>query len=596
LEHVSLAVALMLLAASLCQWLAWRVRLPAILFLLLAGFLAGPVTGLLDPDALLGDLLMPTVSLSVAVILFEGSLTLDLREIRGVGQVVQRMITVGALITWCVVAVATEWIFGFGWQMSALFGAIVIVTGPTVIMPMLRTVRPNRKLANILRWEGIAIDPIGALLAVVTFEFILASSGDEALGSVLLLFLKAVAAGTLIGIASGFALGWILSRNLMPEYLHNLATLSLVLVTFTLSNAITHESGLLAVTAMGMWLANRPDLDVHPILNFKEHLSLLLISALFILLAARIDLEQLQAVGWQALMLFAVLQFVARPAKILVCTLGQDVSWPERGLLAWIAPRGIVAAAISALFAERLVAEGHPSASLLVPLTFIMIIGTVVLQSATARPLARLLGVAEPSPRGFLIVGANPFSRALAGALQQHGFRCVIADTNWDDLRQARMDGLETYYGNPASDHAEAHLDLSGIGGLLALSRARHLNYVSAVHFQNEFGGHRVYAVTAPADKKARGKMKASDSYIGNRLFGDSVSYADLVSAVLRGRKVTSTTLTEEFSWEAYLNKYGAERTPLFLIDRSGLIHPFVEGEDRAPGKGAEIIALERET
>jgi hypothetical protein len=346
---------------------------------------------------------------------------------------------------------------------------------------------------------------------------------------------------------------------------------------------------------MGMWMANRPEVDIHPILNFKEHLSLLLISVLFILLAARIDLAQLQAVGWQALLLFGVLQFLARPAKILVCTFGQDVSWKERGLLAWIAPRGIVAAAISALFSERLVAEGYPEAALLVPLTFIMIIGTVVLQSATARPLARALGVAEPSPRGFLIVGANPFSRALAAALAAHEFRCVIADTNWEDLRQARMEGLETYYGNPASEHAESHLDLSGIGGLLALSRARHLNYVSSVHFQNEFGKNRVYAIAAPADKKARGKMKASQAYIGNRLFGDDVSYADLVSAVMRGRKVTSTTLTDEFTWEAYQNRYGDERTPLFMIDRTGLIEPFTEGGALNPGKGAEIIALERE-
>jgi NhaP-type Na+/H+ or K+/H+ antiporter len=595
MEDIGLAIALILLVASLCQWLAWRVRLPAILFLLLAGMLAGPVFGVLDPDALLGDFLMPTVSLSVAIILFEGSLTLDFREIRGFSQVVQRMITVGALITWLVVAVGTRMVFGFSWEISALFGAVVIVTGPTVIVPMLRTVRPNRKLANILRWEGIAIDPVGALMAVLTFEFILAATMQAALGDVVLLFLQAVLAGSLIGVVAGIALGWILSRNLMPEYLHNLATLSLVLLAFTISNAITHESGLLAVTVMGMWLANRREVDIHPILNFKEHLSLLLISVLFILLAARIDLAQLQSLGWQALVLLGVLQFVARPAKILVSTLGQDVSWRERALLAWIAPRGIVAAAISAIFAERLLARGYTEAALLVPLTFTMIIGTVLLQSATARPLARLLRVAEPSPRGFLIVGSNHFSRALALALQEHDFRCVIADTNWDDLRPARMAGLETYYGNPASEHAEAHLDLSGIGGLLALSRQRHLNYVAAVHFRNEFGGQRIHTVTAPADEKVTGKRRAADTYAGNRLFGEDVSYADLVSAVMRGRKVTSTTLSSEFSWESYQHEYGRERMPLFVIDRQGFIQPFTVEAELHPGKGAEIIALERE-
>ncbi|MFV0278193.1 MAG: cation:proton antiporter, partial [Parahaliea sp.] len=173
---IELTLALVLLVATLCQWLAWRVRLPAILFLLLSGLVLGPVSGWLNPDELLGDLLMPMVSLSVAIILFEGSLTLDIAEIRGVSQVVQRLISVGALVTWVIVATATHYIFDFSWQVSALFGAIVIVTGPTVIVPMLRSVRPTRKVANILRWEGIAIDPVGALMAVMTYEFILASS------------------------------------------------------------------------------------------------------------------------------------------------------------------------------------------------------------------------------------------------------------------------------------------------------------------------------------------------------------------------------------------------------------------------------------
>ncbi len=595
MDNIALTVALALLVASLCQWLAWRMRLPAIVFLLVAGLVAGPVTGILDPDALLGDFLMPTVSLSVAIILFEGALTLDFREIRGVGVVVQRMITIGALVTWVIVATATRYIFEFSWQMSALFGAIVIVTGPTVISPMLRTVRPNRKIANILRWEGIAIDPIGALLAVMTFEFVLASASEDAFTSALALFLKALVSGSVLGIAAGYVLGKILARNLLPEYLHNLATLSLVLVTFTASNAITHESGLLAVTAMGMWLANRAEVDIRAILNFKEHLSLLLISILFILLAARIDLDALLAVGWQALILLAVLQFIARPAKVLVSTFGQDVSLRERALLSWIAPRGIVAAAISAIFAERLIMEGYKGAELLVPLTFSMIIGTVLLQSATARVLGKLLGVVEPSPRGFLIVGANPFSRALAESLKEHDFRCVIADTNYDDLRQARMAGLETYYGNPASEHAENQLDLAGIGGLLALSRQRHLNYVAAVHYRNEFGKQRVYAVTPPADENASKKMKAAKSYIGNKLFGDNIKYSDLVSAVLRGRRVTSTSLTEEFSWEDYQHKYSESRTPLFLIDRQGLIQPFTDDGDVEPGKGCDVIALEQE-
>lgn len=595
MAHIELVIALVLVVAMLCQWLAWRVKLPAILFLLLTGLIAGPVTGLLDPDAMFGDLLMPMVSLSVAIILFEGSLTLDLQEIKTTGRVVRRMITIGALVTWVIVAVATHALFDFSWQVSALFGAIVIVTGPTVIVPMLRAVRPTRKIADILRWEGIAIDPIGALMAVMTYEFILASVQNLPFSHVLLLFFQTVLVGGLFGIAAGIALGVLLQKNLIPEYLQNLATLSLVLIAFTGSNAIEHESGLIAVTVMGMWLANRPEVDIHPILNFKEHLSLLLISILFIFLAARIDLNQMMDLFWPALSLLLVLQFVARPAKILVSTLGLDVSWPERGLLAWIAPRGIVAAAISAIFADKLVAVGYEEAALLVPLTFFMIIGTVVLQSGTAGFLAKWLGVAAPSPRGFLIVGANAFSRAVATELLKYDFRCVLADSNWNNIRQARMDGLETFYGNPVSEHADIHIDLSGIGGLLAMSRQRHVNAIAAVHFRADFGAERIFSLVAASDLNKSDKHKAGDNYQGGKLFGEDVTYFELVNKVAKGHELKSTSLTDEFDWATYQTNYEHSRLPLFMIDAKGRAMPFTAEQSLSPEAGSIIIALEVE-
>lgn len=592
MPHLELSLALVLVIATLCQWLAWRVRLPAILFLLLAGLVAGPVSGWLQPDRVFGDLLMPLVSLSVAIILFEGSLTLDFKEIRGVGRVVQRMITVGALVTWVIVAAATHFIFDFSWQISALFGAVVIVTGPTVIVPMLRSVRPTRKIANILRWEGIAIDPIGALMAVMTYEFILVSTDQPALGHVLLLFLQTLAVGTVSGIIAGFALGRLLSRDWLPEYLHNIATLSLVLLSFSAANAAAHESGLLAVTVMGMWLANKRDVDIHPILNFKEHLSLLLISVLFVILAARIDLGQLAEIGWKALLLLAVIQLVARPAKVLVSTLGLDVNWRERGLLAWIAPRGIVAAAISALFAENLVALGYSEAVLLVPLTFTVIIGTVVLQSATARPLARLLKVNEPSPRGFLIVGASAFSRAVAQALKEQDFRCVLADSSREDIRAARMAGLETYFGNPVSEHAEIHLDLSGIGGLLAMSRQRYVNVIAAIHYRQDFGVRRIFRLASDIAMRKAEKHQVTQGYQGSQLFGEDVTYGEVMTRINRGWEIRSTRLTEEFGWEQYRAKNGEDCLPLFVIDGKGWVTPFTAGGDLKPAAGCTVLAL----
>ena len=463
-------------AALACQWLAWRLKLPAILFLLLTGILAGPVLGWLDPQEMFGPLLMPLVSLAVALILFEGSLTLHLSEWKEIGSVVHRLVTVGALSTWAVITLATHWLLGFDWMLALLFGTLTLVTGPTVIVPMLRVVRPKASIANILRWEGIVIDPIGALLAVVVYSFIIARAAGDGLSHSLLTFGGVILCGSLFGIAGGWVLGQIMRRQWLPEYLHNLATLAGVLGIFIAANQVMHESGLLAVTLMGMWMANMKGVDVRHILHFKENLSVLLISGLFILLAARLDLNALIALGPFVLILLLIIQFIARPLNVALSTFGSGLNWRERALLAWIAPRGIVAAAVSAIFAIRLDEAGHEGALLLVPLTFAVIIGTVVLQSATARPLARLLKVAEPAPSGFLIVGANGPARALGKALQQLGSRVLLTDSSWENIRASRMEGLPTYFGNPASQHAESHLDLVGLGHLLALSPSGELN------------------------------------------------------------------------------------------------------------------------
>ncbi len=300
-------------AALLSQWLAWRLRLPAILFLLLSGIVAGPLLGWLDPDEMFGPLLFPLVSLAVALILFEGSLTLHFSEWKEIGTVVHRMVTIGALSTWGVIALAAHYLLDFSWEMALLFGTLTLVTGPTVIVPMLRVVRPKAAVANILRWEGIVIDPIGALLAVVVYSFIISSGeGDGWLHS-LQTFGGVILCGSLFGILGGWALGVVLRRHWLPDYLHNLATLAAVLGVFIASNRVMHESGLLAVTLMGMGLANMKGVDVRQILHFKENLSVLLISGLFILLAARLDINALLGLGPAALLVLLLIQFVARP-------------------------------------------------------------------------------------------------------------------------------------------------------------------------------------------------------------------------------------------------------------------------------------------
>ncbi len=573
-----------------CQWIAWRLKLPAILFLLLAGIIAGPALNWLKPDELFGNLLHPFISLAVAIILFEGGMTLKLEDIKGLEKVVRRLVTVGLLVTWLIITVATHWLIGFSWELSFLFGALVVVTGPTVIIPMLRTVRPNAKIANILRWEGIVIDPIGALLAVLVFEFIISSSHEQIWQHVLLTFGGIIATGLLTGITAGYILGLILRHYLLPEYLHNLASLALIFASFTLANHITEESGLLAVTIMGMWLANLKQVHIEDILNFKEHLTVLLISGLFIILAARIEFDQIVVLGWSAVAILAVIQFVARPAKVLVATYDSSLKWQEKVLLSWIAPRGIVAAAVSAIFALRLEKQGIENAQLIVPLTFIVIVGTVVLQSTTAGWFARKLKVAEPDSNGLLIIGANPLARKIALALKNLGIRTLLVDRNWSSIKTARMDGLETYYGSPISEHAEQYLDLTGLGRMLALSPQSALNALSAIRYRSEFGRDAVY--TLPDSGEISEKEMISPAHRGHLLFQPDASYSKLASLISKGAEVKATLLTEDFSFEDYMAQPDKQIIPMFILDEKNKLEIFTIDNNLQPKPGSQVVGL----
>ena len=575
-----------------CQWLAWWAKLPAILFLLLVGILAGPVTHVLDPDSMFGSLLFPIVSLSVSVILFEGALTLRFEDIRGLATVVRNLVSIGALVTWLLTSFAARLLLHFPWQLALLFGAIVVVSGPTVVVPMLRTVRPTARIANILRWEGIVIDPLGALLAVLVFDFIVSSQQGGAASAVALAFARIVGTGLGVGLAAGFLLGHALRRHWVPEYLRNVTTLTLVFAVFAIADHLGHESGLLAVTVMGMTMANLKDSQIEDILDFKESLSLLLISGLFIILAARLQFTQFSQLGWRALGVLLALMLIARPAAVALCTVRSGLSWREKTLLAWIAPRGIVAAAVSALFSLRLGGFVQSDAQLIVPLTFLVIVGTVVLQSLTAGPLARWLRVADPEPRGVLIVGANVVGRAIGKALKERGFDVLVTDSSWENTSAARMDGLRTYFGNAISEHADRHLDLVGIGRMLAVSTRETLNALACQRFKTEFGAAAVYELQTSAEKVKADKHKIATKRRGYKLFGSAITYARLASALSRGAEIRATHLGENFDFAAFIEKHRERAVPLFAIDKKDRLHVFVADGNLKPEVDWIVLSL----
>lgn len=596
-EDLLIKLAVIGVLGSLAQWFSWWVKLPSILFLLLLGFIVGPITGFLNPDEVFGDLLFPIVSLAVSVILFEGALTLNFKQIKGLQSVIRRLVSSGLIACWLLIAVATHYLIDFDWQLSFLFGALVVVTGPTVIVPMLRTVRVNAKISNILRWEGIIIDPIGALLAVLVFNFIISNQGGgNDFSQVFMVFSMLIVVGCLLGVIAGQALGLVLRHHWLPEYLHNIVTLTLVFGVFALSNHLEHESGLLAVTVMGIWLANMKNVHIEEILNFKESLSILLISGLFIILASRIDLEQIKSLGWMPIGIFLMIQLFARPIKVWISTIGSNLQWQEKVMVSWIAPRGIVAAAVSALFAIKLEAINYPNANLLVSLTFIIIITTVVVQSATARPLAKLLGVAEPESIGLLIVGANPVAQAIAKSLHDQNVNFIIADSYWKHIKQARMEGFKTYYGNPVSKHADQHLNLIGVGHLIGLSMNRHINTLSAQKYASEFGKQNIFTLKPSEDKnKDSEKHLSSIDFRGSLLFGGK-TYAQLASHLAAGAVVKSTLITEEFTFKMYCEKHGSHVVPLFAISpKSKQIKVFYQDNEFAVPKQWVVIGLFKE-
>lgn len=563
-----LAIAGIIGLGMFAQWFAWRIRIPAILPLLLIGFFIGPVFQLLKPSELIStDFLFPAVSLAVGLILFEGGMTLRLPEIQEVRSVVRRLISVGAIVTWLAATAASHWITGLELPLAFLFGALIIVTGPTVIGPLIRNVRPTTKIANILKWEGILIDPVGALIAVLVFEYLLISSPANAIGHTALIMFQVILVGSLVGAIGGWFLAFILRRHFVPDYLVNLVALALVFVTFAISNELAHESGLLATTIMGMIVANRKVPNQEELLSFKETLSVLFISMLFIVLAANIRLEALlDALSWRSLLLVIVIMVVIRPLNIFISSVGSSLSLREKLFLSWIAPRGIVAASVSSLFAFELAHAGvYENAETVEALVFIVIVGTVVLNSLTAKPLAQLLKVAEPDPQGFVILGAHPFARNIASFLKAEGFTTLLADTNWTNVATARVDGLNAYYGSLLSNNSDEEVNYSGIGRLLALTSNDEANALTASKYARDFGSQEVYQLQSKHGTNER--RQVGEEQRGRPLFSEEASYANLSNLFSHNAKIKKTDITEQYGLQDIEKQYGSNYIPMFVIN-----------------------------
>ena len=543
------------------QWIAWKIKIPAILPLILIGLAVGPLSTLY-PEGFRyedgsqwiqpmweaqkgffpGDSLFYFVSLAIGIILFEGGLTLKMSEIKKVGGVIVKLISLGSIVTFFGAGLAAHYVLGLNWQVSFLFSGLIIVTGPTVITPILRNIPLRKDVSAVLKWEGILIDPIGALVAVLVFGFIsvnipvqgleeAVSQSHDTGGSytkhALLEFGKIIVIGFAFGLAGGFAMYHAVKRKAIPHYLLNVASLSMVLLIFVLSDLFAHESGLLAVVVMGMYLGNSDLPNLKELLYFKESLSVLLISILFILLSANISIDDLLLIyNWETAILFAVVIFVVRPLGVFLSTTNSGLSINEKLFISWVGPRGIVAAGIASLFGTKLVEMGVPGAQYITPLVFGLVLVTVLLNATTARMVASLLGVFLKKSEGIMIIGGSRVSRLIAAYLQKNDRHVVLVDSNRANVEKAKELGLDALSANIYNDDLSDNIELSDMGYLLAMTANDAINRQAMAKFENDFGENGTYRLITTEELK-NNKTNQSDLFCSTHDYGELTRVAE---------------------------------------------------------------------
>jgi len=570
------------------QWISWYFKIPSILLLLVFGFLIGPISGLLNPDEIFGDLLFPFVSISVAIILFEGGLSLKLNELRPVLGIVRNLITIGTIVTWGLVTLAAYFLIHLSIGLSLLLGAILVVTGPTVIMPLLRLVKPKGNINSILKWEGIVNDPIGAILALLVFETIIATGLKEATLTAILVVLKTVVVSSIIAFSGAMLLVVLIKKNYIPDYLQNPATLATLVLVFASSNTIQSESGLFAVTIMGIYLANQKQVVVEHIIEFKENIGILLLSALFIVLAARLRPSDLELINSGTIYFIVTLILVIRPATIFFSTIGSHINWKEKFYLSWMAPRGIVAAAVASIFSLELLHNGIEEANVLVPIMFTVIVATILIYGLSAIPLAKLLKLSDPNPQGIVIVGINRLSIEINKILAQFEIRVLLVDTNWDKVTNARQSGIETCFGSIVSEKTLKNINLDGIGRFIALTSNKGINSLASIYFSKLFDSANVYQINnAPKHNQQMIKELRGHFFSSERLTFTDLEHFES-SLIVKANKITA-----EFTFDGLVAKHNSKFLhPLFIVDVENNLTIYSEKYSKIPQEGETLISL----
>jgi NhaP-type Na+/H+ or K+/H+ antiporter len=570
------------------QWAAWRLRMPAIVLMLLAGLLVGPVLGLFDPERDIGPLMGPMISVAVAIILFEGGMTLSLHSLRGAAEGVKRLVFVGAPLGWLLSTLALRYVAGLDWASSAVFGGIMIVTGPTVIAPLLRQARLSRRPAQLLQWEAIVNDPIGALAAVLAFEVVLVLQAAETMGDAAWDIVRGVAVASVLGAAAGWTISEGFRRAYVPEYMKVPVLFAVLLGVFALSDYVLHESGLLAVTVMGIWIANADLPSYTELRRFKEHATILLVSGVFILLAANMDFETLSLLDWRAGLFVLAVILLVRPVTVLLSLAGTSLPMKERLLVGLTAPRGVVLVAVAGLFGERLVAEGIENAALLTPMAFALVAATVVLHGFSLRPMARVLGLAGAATPGVIIAGGSQFAASLAKALRELEVPVLVADANRARLRTVREAGLPVFFGDILSEAAEHGVEIMSYGKVIAASDNDAYNTLVATDLAPEFGRDNVFQFKRAKQDSRRHALPPT---LGGRAIAGGLTYYEIASKMNTGWEVRATRLSEDYTLEQW-REANPEAVLLAELPEGGELRILSDEATPKAGPGTRLLSL----
>jgi len=590
MEQQALVIALIGVLGIGAQWIAWRTGWPAIVLMLAAGFLCGPVLHLFNPEEVFGPLLEPMITIGVALILFEGGLSLDFRELRKYGEGVWRLVFLGVPLGWLFGSLACYYIAGLVWPVAILFAGILVVTGPTVVLPLLRQSSVQQRPAAILKWEAIVNDPVGALCAVVAYEYFRLSTDGATMFQVVPPLLIAAAVAGVVGYAAAWVIAWSFPRGLVPEYLKVPVLLVSVVGTFVGCNLIEHEAGLVAVTVMGIALANMHTANLRSVHPFKQNIAVLLVSGIFIILSASLDIEEFRNFEWRFGAFLVALLFLVRPATILLSLLGSKIPWNERLFLAWIAPRGIVMVAISGLFALRLSELGYADGSILIGLSFAVVVATIVAHGFTINLAARLLGVKGATRPGLLIVGSNAWTIALARQLHELGTPVMVADSSWSRLKPARAAELPTYHGEILNEATEHQLDLTPFQMLIAATDNEAYNTLVCSEFAPEIGTDRVYQLGEADDHGDHRSLPAS--LRGRALFTSGFGVEDVQQRQEEGWVFRRTKLSDQFKIEDARETLPEAANMLLLLRPNAQMRFFTHASAPEPQPGDTVISF----